>query len=133
MDKGKSTIANVVEVDFRQVFVLFCTEFLQERGVGGVAGISLDEGFLVIHDILIRRLLEPVDVNKPEILVIDFLNELKFLFETFAIFDRDVITHFFGLLCFLIIVIVRFVILFFSKFEERLSYKTVIYRCILKK
>lgn len=77
----------------RQVFMLFLFYFLHFLYVGVDPCVAFNECFLMVHDILVRGLLESIDGNGTEIAVVDVLDKLKLLLKHVFFFNRNVISH----------------------------------------
>ena len=65
-------------MDFSQIFVLCLRQLPHALHVLHVPVVTLDERFLVVHDVLVRRLFQPINLNGPEMRVLNILNEEQF-------------------------------------------------------
>lgn len=65
-------------MDFCQILVFSLGQLPHALHVLHIPVVTFDERFLVVHDVLVRRLFQPINFNGPEMRVVNILNEEQF-------------------------------------------------------
>ena len=118
-------------MDFSQILVLCLRQLRHALHVLHVPVVTFDESFLVVHDVLVRRLFQPINLNGPEMRVVNILNEEQFgqvFFHLvtcrYASWYR--VAHFGFLMCFFkFFVIILSDSILLSRLKKWLTYRTL--------
>lgn len=71
-----NTLFHFGKMDFGKVFMLCLSKLIHAVYIFYITFVALDEGFLVVHDVLVWRLFQSEYLYRPKVLVLDVLNKL---------------------------------------------------------
>ena len=73
------TLFELCQMNFGQIFMLGLGQLIHTGHVLHIPIVSLDERLLVVHYVFVRRVFQPVYLNRSKMPVLNILNELQLL------------------------------------------------------